>query len=136
MCDRIFAPFCPSIVHSNWILERGKLNNSYVQYFKLHFVQINYSMPDWRLIEAMSLKSTPKTAFSKWCNNFQYLLLTIVKRTFIYPWIAPVFAKPLLWIPNRVRLLLRLPFLIVEDVYIVCILITYVCTYTLNCILL
>ena len=84
MCDRIFAPFCPSIVHSNWILERGKTNNSYVQYFKLHSVQINYSMPDWRLIEAMSLKSTPKTAFSKWCNNFQYLLLTIVKRTFTH----------------------------------------------------
>ena len=68
MCDRILAPFCSPIVHSNWILERGKLNNSYVKYVKLHSVQINYSMPDWRLIEAMSLKLTPKTAFSKWSN--------------------------------------------------------------------
>lgn len=58
MCDRIFAPFCSPIVHWNWILEKGKLNNSYVQYVKLHSVQINYSMPDWRLIEAMSLKLT------------------------------------------------------------------------------
>ena len=58
MCDCIFAPFCSPIVHSNWILETGKLNNSYVKYVKLHSVQINYSMPDWRLIEAMSLKLT------------------------------------------------------------------------------